>query len=152
MVPITISKAFEDDATALVALTREIGYDTSNDDGRKRLRNLLAREDHAVFVARSTEGGLLGWVHVHITLRVELNPFAELGGFAVADEYRGRGIGTMLLVHAEDWAARKGMATLRVRSRQERMEAHQLYRHMGFTMTKEQLMFEKRLDGTDLHG
>ena len=80
-----------------------------------------------------------------ISQRVVSDAFSELGGFVVAESYRGQGIGRMLLGAAESWALEQGMQKLRVRTRVERQDAHVFYGRVGFSRKKEQCVYDKFL-------
>jgi predicted N-acetyltransferase YhbS len=140
-----IRRATSQDASALAELSRQLGYPTSFQQAADRLRVILASNDHVVFIADKDDGSVIGWVHAFISLRVESDTFAELGGFIVDGGYRGCGIGRSLITAAENWAIDLGISKLRVRSRSNRPEAPGFYSRLGFSIKKEQLVFEKHL-------
>ena len=109
----------------------------------------MESEGHCVLVACSTEAEVVGWVHVFQTVRVESESFAELGGLVVAEEHRGSGIGSALVTAAEQWAKAQRIGKLRVRTRSGRADAHAFYRRMGFSLNKEQHVYDKPLAGRD---
>lgn len=96
-----------------------------------------------MLVACLEDGSVVGWIHVYIAMRVESNPFGELGGFVVEENHRRRGIGSALLGAAETWLTGRGIETLRVRSRSTRVDAHAFFEQAGFSMTKDQRVFDK---------
>jgi len=140
-----VRAAMLEDSSTIEELSAQLGYASSSDETADRLTALLCSEDHGVFVACLAGGMVIGWVHVFAALRVESAPFAELGGFVVAESHRGRGFGRRLLNSAELWSAERGMLKLRVRTRIERKEAHAFYSRMGFSRTKEQRVYDKSL-------
>jgi len=85
-------------------------------------------------------------MHVFLAFRVESDPFAEIGGFVVTEQHRGRGIGRLLLVAAEDWAKNHGIKKLRVRTRSTRLDAQVFYERLGFSQTKEQPVLDKSIE------
>jgi predicted N-acetyltransferase YhbS len=143
--PVDVRPARIDDAPALAALSEQLGYPTPVAGCVERLRTLLAADRHEVLVACSSCGEVLGWVHVFVALRVQSEPFAELGGLVVAASEHGRGIGRRLVEHAGVWAAHHAAVKLRVRSRTSRQAAHGFYARLGFIRTKEQLVLDRRL-------
>jgi GNAT superfamily N-acetyltransferase len=141
----TIKRVSLEDAPALSALCNELGYETKSTQIEKRLREILAMEDHAIFIAFTTQRTAMGWIHVFISHRLMTDPFAELGGLVVTQANRKKGIGRLLLSRAESWAKEKGYDTLRIRTQTSRIEAHQFYTRMGYHCWKEQVVFEKFL-------
>lgn len=141
-----IRHAVSEDSAALAELSAELGYPSSAEQTASRLVAILSSDEHLVLVAGLADGSVIGWVHVFLALRVESDPFAELGGFVVTEQYRGQGIGRSLLHAAEEWVAGRGIGKLRVRSRSTRREAHAFYERLGFSRTKEQLVLDKSMD------
>jgi GNAT superfamily N-acetyltransferase len=133
------------DAQALGPLAAELGYLNTGDETADRLRKVLASESHAVLVAETEQLGIIGWVHVFGTVRVESDAFAELGGLVVAESSRGRGVGARLVASADRWAFDNGYHKLRIRSRVERSEAHGFFERLGFVSRKTQRVFERPL-------
>jgi GNAT superfamily N-acetyltransferase len=132
------------DAAAISELANQLGYPTSMGQAESRLDTILSSSDHTVFVA-CVDRQVVGWVHVFLAKRIESGPFAELGGFVVAESHRRRGHGRRLLAAAEEWAAGRGVTMLRVRSRSERDDARAFYENFGFTIIKEQRVFDRFL-------
>ncbi len=141
----TIRNAIPDDAPALAALSPTLGYPSSPQDVRERLEPITRSHDDSVLVACMPDGSVAAWVHVFLARRIETDMFAELGGLVVAEDRRGMGIASGLLKAAEEWATARGAARIRVRSRSSRADAHAFYRQRGFTLVKEQHVFEKNL-------
>lgn len=131
------------DTTILASLSSQFGYPAAVRDVEIRLRMMEASPEHRVLVACLEDGSVVGWIHVYIAMRVESNPFGELGGFVVEENHRRRGIGSALLGAAETWLTGRGIETLRVRSRSTRVDAHAFFEKAGFSMTKDQRVFDK---------
>ena len=76
-------------------------------------------------------------------------PFAtqlQQAGYAVlAMDLRGHGIGSRLVAEAEEWASKREIATLRIRTRTTRNDARLFYEDLGFVLTKTQVVFERQL-------
>jgi len=139
---IEIRPANSADAKPIAHLSGQLGYPTASRQAESRLDAILGAEDHAVFVAHADQQ-ILGWIHVFLARRIESEPFAELGGLVVAASHRRRGIGRHLLARAEEWSIGCGVAKLRVRVRSSRDEARTFYQNLGFTLQKEQGVFDK---------
>lgn len=88
---------------------------------------------------------ICGWIHVRRVDSLESDAHAEIWGLVVDDRDRSQGIGRGLLETAERWAADHGLQTVRVRSNIVRERAHAFYARAGYTMVKQQSVFEKHL-------
>ncbi len=133
------------DALGLAVLSAELGYPSEPASISRRLEILLARPDHAVWLAAASGGEVAGWVHAFVSLRLESDPFAELGGLVVGSGSRGQGVGRRLVATAAEWGAAQGCTRLRVRSRVERNGAHGFYARLGFVRSKTQGVFDATL-------
>jgi GNAT superfamily N-acetyltransferase len=142
---ITIRRAAQEDAPALARLSGELGYPSSTEEVSGRLLQILDSSGDALFVASASDGRVVAWVHLFLTLRIESEKFAEVGGLVVEERRRGEGIARSLMEAAESWAMREGARRIRVRSRTTREEAHRFYERLGFTRIKRQEVFEKVL-------
>jgi GNAT superfamily N-acetyltransferase len=144
-VDVAIRPAAEGDIEALTALSGELGYAATRGATQRRLQSIRARGDQALFVARAEPRGVVGWVHVFEALRLESEPFAEIGGLVVGSESRGRGVGSALVRAAADWGAARQLASLRVRSNVVRQGARAFYLRLGFEISKSQAVFVRGL-------
>ena len=140
----TIRRADSADAAGLSTLADQLGYPTQIEPLLRRLSAAQARPDHEVLLAER-DGAIVGWVHVLQTVNVETDPCAAIGGLVVDAAHRGRGVGAALLAAAEEWATRRGERRIRVRSNVVRAEAHRFYEKHGYSLTKQQAVFDKSL-------
>lgn len=86
---ILIKPAQIKDSEFITKLSDQLGYTTTNDKIIKRLSEILARADNCAFVA--CDGDIVaGWIHAFCSLRIESDPFAEIGGLVVDSDYRKR--------------------------------------------------------------
>jgi GNAT superfamily N-acetyltransferase len=97
-----------------------------------------------VFVA-CVGDAVVGWVDVAITLRLQSQPFALIGGLVVKEGLRGQRIGKRLCEEAEAWSRAQGVGVIRVTSRSTREDAHRFYLRNGYTDVKTSRVFEKKL-------
>lgn len=142
---VDIRRATMDDSSALADLSTQLGYPTSPIQSATRLGIILDSNEHAILVACLADGTVVGWVHVFLAFRVESDPFAEIGGFVVTEEFRRRRIGRCLLAAVEEWVLHTGITKLRVRCRSNRMDTHTFYKRVGFSESKQQHVFDKLL-------
>ncbi len=140
-----VRKAVMADAGRLADLATELGYPSNPAEVRRRLRLVLRRPDHAVFVAEGPDDGVVGWAHVFVHALVESDTFAEVGGLVVDARGRGRGIGKMLMRRVESWARSRGAKNVWLRSNIIRQDAHAFYKQLGYRIIKTQFAFRKKV-------
>ena len=122
----------------------DLGYDCSCEFVSTRISN-LDKGREKVFVAE-VNGIVAGYVHAEKYQTLYFEPMINILGLAVSAEFRRRGIGRMLLKHAERWANEEGIHKIRLNSGGSRKEAHSFYRAMGYSNAKEQLRFIKDIE------
>ena len=130
------------DAATLAFLAEELGYPASAAEMAERLAALSSAD--SVFVAVLGETPV-GWIHVAVVTLLESARHAEIRGLIVTSSLRSRGIGEQLVAHAERWARDHGLARIRVRSNVVRERTHAFYERLGYTTTKTQKVFDKKL-------
>ena len=108
-----LRRATIEDAPDIRALSAQLGYPDPSSRTVGRLEVILGEKDHAVLVACLADESVVGWIHVFVAHRLESDAFAELGGFVVAENQRGHGIGRLLLPAAEKWVLDQGLGKLR---------------------------------------
>jgi GNAT superfamily N-acetyltransferase len=143
MTTLEIRKATGDDALAIARLSGQLGYPAEADVMAERLARFLSLEKHAVFVAATPE--VVGWIHAaeHELLEVALH--CEIWGLVVADGRRGLGVGRRLVEAVEEWARRRGLTEISVRSNVIRPDSHPFYERLGFGRYKTQHAYRKPL-------
>jgi len=90
-------------------------------------------DNYRTFVA-VLEGSAVGFIYLLQFMSVG-PPMMHMNihGLAVTPELRGKGIGSQLLVHAEQYAAERGVSYLGLNTGFKRKEAHRFYERRGFT-------------------
>ncbi|MGD0707869.1 MAG: GNAT family N-acetyltransferase [Anaerolineaceae bacterium] len=142
--PVQIRPAATSDATVLVVLTRQLGYEVDAQGVADRLTHLLSIPGQAIFVAEA-DRNVIGWVHAFIVCEIETDLFAEIGGLVVDERWRNKGVGGLLMHRAEAWARENGMPLVRLRSNIIRETAHRFYSNLGYSYEKNQKVFTKKL-------
>ena len=137
--------ARESDAAKIATLAAQLGYPSTKEDILRRMRSLAPASHHAVFVAESPAGEVIGWGHVSVSHLIESDMRAELNGLVVAEGQRSLGAGQRILEHAEKWARARGCHALNLRSNVIRTRAHQFYERQGYEHYKTQKAFRKAL-------
>jgi GNAT superfamily N-acetyltransferase len=131
------------DAATLAELVSVLGYPTTPTQMRERLAALTARLDYVTPVACWNDQvvGLTG-AFLHLAIEHD-RPVARLTGLVVHQDWRGRGVGALLMKHLEEWAHQQGAMAITLTSADHRHEAHEFYRHIGYEQTG--VRFTKRL-------
>jgi GNAT superfamily N-acetyltransferase len=142
----TLRSAVRSDASAIAALSGQLGYPASSDEVARRLDRILDDPDSRVIVAELSGAGPVGWIHADVVSRLTADPFAEIGGVVVAHGHRGEGIGRELLVAAEEWAAERGCRTVRIRSDVKRERSHRFFTDLGYGRSKTQHVFDRSIE------
>jgi GNAT superfamily N-acetyltransferase len=140
---VTIRSATAGDAESMALLCGQLGYPASEEQIRTRLAQILLDEDHAVHIAQTPDGCLIGWVHVYIPELLLVHRRAEIGGLVVDEGHRRRGIGRALMAWAEQWARAQGCKALHLRSNVLRREAHLFYDGIGYRKLTTQRTYQK---------
>lgn len=122
----------------------DLGYNCSCEFVSMRISN-LDKGREKVFVAEFN-GIVAGYIHVEKYQTLYFEPMINILGLAVSSEFRRRGIGRMLLKHAECWANEVGIHRIRLNSGATRKEAHSFYRAMGYNNEKGQIRFIKDIE------
>lgn len=139
-----VRKAVLSDALEFVRLTEQLGYPADIEGMKIILDDLLRQQEYAVFVG-AIDNKTVGWIQVHQVISMETGVYAEIMGLVVDEEYRGRGLGRLLLHATSDWARSIGCRRLRVRCTTIRTESHKFYQNSGFMLKKEQKVFDSLL-------
>lgn len=143
---VTVRPARMDDAATISELCGQLGYACSAEQVRPRLGELLARQDHAVFVAELDGATVVGWVHVYLSPLLERDLQCEIGGLVTSEAHRGQGAGSLLMRRAEAWTTQHGGQAVCLRSNIMREGAHAFYRHLGYERVKTSYTFRKQVD------
>ncbi len=99
------------------------------------------QEAHSENIGRllvaEVEGDVVGFINVRFehesqTYLSSLVDYAYISDIVVLAEYRGRGIGTLLLQQAEAFARQQGANTLKIGVLAKNKQAADVYQHVGF--------------------
>ncbi|MFQ5925956.1 MAG: GNAT family N-acetyltransferase [Terriglobia bacterium] len=143
--PLTIRSAMPGDAKRLAELSGQLGYPRTREEILRHLSQLQEDPEHAVYVAETLDGKVMGWLHVFVSPLLEVDAQAEVGGLVVDEAQRGHGAGRLLLQQAEQWAREKGCRTVCLRCNVIRTGAHAFYEKLGYQTIKSQKVFRKSL-------
>ena len=136
-------KATRADSLAIAELTTQLGYPVDVLETEKRLAQILAKDDNAVYVALDGAGTIIGWIQAHTSCFLESGLRVEIVGLIVADKARRQGVGRILVQCVEEWTRESGAKVIVVRSNSKRIESHLFYPALGFQPTKNQQVYRK---------
>lgn len=142
---LTIRTALLTDAPDLAMLSGVLGYPVGDETLALRLANLLKRSEDIVLVAEVAPDHVVGWLHGAEQELLESGRRCEIVGLVVDAAYRGQGVGRQLVAAVEEWAARRGLEQIVVRSNVVRTESHPFYERLGYVRTKTQHAYRKQL-------
>jgi GNAT superfamily N-acetyltransferase len=125
------------DAVAVNLLSQQLGYPLSVQQTLQNIHAVLESKDHTAFVA-VTDNKIIGWIGAAQSIMLEIMPHCEINGLVIDENYRGKGVGRLLVERVKQWAKEKGNDTLTLRCNVKRTDAHLFYEHLGFKETKQQ--------------
>ena len=129
-----------DDAGSVTLLSQQLGYPLLNQQILQNIDMVLKSKDHTAFVA-AIENKIVGWIGAAQAIMIEVMPHCEINGLVIDENYRGKGIGKLLVERVKQWAKEKGNDKLSLRCNVKRIEAHLFYEHLGFKEVKQQKNF-----------
>ena len=145
---VDIRRAHQDDAAGVQALLRQLGYQSSEEDVRRKLGLLSERTSDPVLVAVEGER-LLGVIALHWTPMLHLAaPLARITALVVRDDTRGTGVGRRLVDAGAALARNAGCGQLELTTALRRTDAQTFYRAIGFTESSVKLVRELPTVGT----
>ena len=120
------------DAMTVSALLGELGYEVSARQAAEHIRQLTLTGADPIFLAVA-DGEVLGIVALHICRMLQYAaPVMRVTALVVDERGRRRGVGKLLMEHAEHLAAEAGCGAVELTSAVGRAEAHAFYRSIGY--------------------
>lgn len=127
-------------------LVAQLGYPAPAEVIPERLANLARSDDNIALVAED-DGNVVAVMTARLMWVIHHDaPLAWLTALVVVDSHRGKGIGSMLLERAEEWAKHKGAHKISLSSAMHRGETHSYYDNRGYERSG--IRFTKKL-GSD---
>jgi ribosomal protein S18 acetylase RimI-like enzyme len=116
------------DAAGIAALIVSLGYDVEAAEVKRRLSS--------VETLVADKGGIVGALSLAMTAVLHRpRPVGRISMLVVAEDARGKGIGTALVAEAERRLAAKDCGLIEVTSNRKRLRAHRFYEGLGFERT-----------------
>lgn len=124
--------ATQDDAAAVARLLGALGYPCSAADAADRI-DAIARDARQVMLVADGDDDLSALLALDFMYYLPLGrTTCRITALVVATDYRGRGIGRLLIREAERRAWAADAARIEVTSAEQREEAHAFYRAVGY--------------------
>jgi GNAT superfamily N-acetyltransferase len=143
---ITIRPAALAEAAQLAQLACQLGYPATSEQVASRLQEILRDAEHIVFVAEERPSAkIVGYIEIFPFRTIAADPRIEIASLVVDNSRRSRGIGRLLVDHAEEWARTHGFNQSGLRSNVIRDRAHLFYENLGYRVNKTQKSFRKPL-------
>ena len=140
----TVEKMALEDMDAVTELARQLGYPNKEQDLTERFLRIQNDSAYGLWVAKSTEKKVLGWIQIQMEPTSLLVPAkAEIAALVVSETSRNQGVGKALVEQAEIWAKGRGVSQIRVRSNVAREKAHRFYLREGYALAKTSCVFTK---------
>jgi GNAT superfamily N-acetyltransferase len=129
----------------MAELNAVLGYPGEPDVFRQRLEQLLARADHALFVAEIAPHRVIGWIEGEERQILAVGLLCEVVGLVVDAKHRGAGVARSLVEAVERWAIDRGLEQVSLRSNVVRPESHAFYEKVGYVRFKTQHAYRKSI-------
>ena len=125
----------------ITALSLQLGYENKTKELSRRLEFILESNYDCIFIAQSDDQ-VIGWIHALVAVRVESPIFVEITGLVVDENFRSNKIGQKLIEAVKEWSDDLEITLIKVRCNVIRTASHKFYEALGFTLDKEQKVFE----------
>ena len=155
-----VREAGKRDVAAITRLNAQLGYPEPTETIAMRFARIRGdRRNNRVFVAVAeadgSDGGtgaaaapsapVVGWVHVFVDKLLTVGPRAEVGGIVVDEAWRSRGVGSVLLRHAEQWASARRISRMVIHTNVVRQRAHSFYEKCGYHLLKQSRVYIREI-------
>jgi len=130
----------ERDLTDLITLMNQLGYEYSRQSLSYNIQQ-VRNQGGEVFIAEDA-GLVCGCVAAILDIRLAEGIKGEIVSLVVNQQARGRGIGKLLVVAAEQWLSQY-VDEYRIRANAIRKDAHQFYQQLGYSEMKQQVVLGK---------
>jgi len=133
-----------DDAHAIANLCEQWGYQSTKEKMLRCLQDIKNNGDHIIYTLLN-DTQVIGWIHGIYSLRIESDPFVEIGGLVVDKDFRRHGLGRYLIDKIVEWSLLRNCHMIRVRCNIIRKEANAFYSSIGFKEIKQQKVYDMKV-------
>ena len=142
-----VLKKNSSDLPEVARLARQLGYPVDARDIENRFSLISDNPDYALFIAKTDENKAVGWIQINREPKsLLISDYAAVAALVVDENYRGKGIGKLLLQEIEKWARQNQIKHIRLRSNSKRTDAHRFYMREGYQIAKVANIFMKNCD------
>jgi GNAT superfamily N-acetyltransferase len=141
-----IREATMGDNVMLRKLSEQLGYRTSEKELMKNLSYLLQKPTYKIYIAVENEK-IVGYISMDEYDTLYMPSGLNITALVVDKDFRGQGVGTVLLQTAEKYALSRSLSFVRINSGSQRVDAHKFYRKRGYVVEKDQKRFLKYIGG-----
>ena len=122
-----------------------LGYDVDVESVKKQIEKLTNDKNQHIIIGYEYEKTrkIIGFVHAQMYESFYSDLGLNILGLAVNPDFQGRGIGRKLMNKLENYAVDNNISFVRLNSALRREDAHNFYKHIGYTCDKVQKRFIK---------
>ena len=121
-----------EDSAAVSTLLGELGYTVSIRQATEQVTELGKTGADPIFLALA-DGKILGLLALHLSRMLQYpSPIVRVTALVVDRRARRRGVGKLLMQHAEQVGSAAGCEFVELTSAMDRAEAHAFYRNIGY--------------------
>jgi GNAT superfamily N-acetyltransferase len=131
------------DLVAVGALSEQLGYPVEMQQLMARFEHISSLGHHALLVTGDHE--VSGWIHLEAVSDLIEETKVEIKALVVDENMRSKGVGTVLVQAAKEWAKTYGSNTIYLSCNIIRDRAHAFYEREGFTKVKTSHFFELKI-------
>ena len=129
---IEIRACTPEDSAAVSTLLDELGYTVSIRQATEQVTELGKTGADPIFLALA-DGKILGLLALHLSRMLQYpSPIVRVTALVVDRRARRRGVGKLLMQHAEQVGSAAGCEFVELTSAMDRAEAHAFYRNIGY--------------------
>lgn len=135
-----IREAKSTDSEQIRRLLIQLGYERDEFELKNQLLQMLSEPQHTICVAEESTK-LIGLLTFHSLIKLTYRyPVGRITAFVVDEEYRGQGVGKIMLAYIEEKARSLKCEWIEVTSNARRVEAHHFYQQNGYEQNSVKLV------------
>ena len=134
------------DAPEVAEICKEaLGYDINVESVKRQIEKLTNDKNQHIIIGYEDENTrkIIGFVHAQMYESFYSDLGLNILGLAVNPDFQGKGIGKKLMSKLENYAVDNNISFVRLNSALRREDAHNFYKHIGYTCDKVQKRFIK---------